>query len=135
MQPPTAFIPNALQPLTIPSLAPLDHSFCHFLIVPFFIIFAPDVRKAGQLLPRFYQVRGGRSPPPPSCAARRPPRVPALVAASSTPGELVHSQCLEAGFDTFLQKPIRFDELCRVLLEVKRCARQAAPITAFFLPS
>eukprot|EP00667_Euglena_gracilis_P005229 EG_transcript_5265 len=54
------------------------------------------------------------------------PRVPALVAASSTPGELVHSQCLEAGFDTFLQKPIRFDELCRVLLEVKRVVSPAS---------
>eukprot|EP00668_Euglena_longa_P009638 GGOE01011656.1.p1 GENE.GGOE01011656.1~~GGOE01011656.1.p1 ORF type:complete len:367 (-),score=91.86 GGOE01011656.1:1971-3005(-) len=52
--------------------------------------------------------------------AKALPRVPYLVAASSTPGELVHGQCLEAGFDAFIQKPIRFPELCRLLLDAKR---------------
>eukprot|EP00668_Euglena_longa_P011046 GGOE01013401.1.p1 GENE.GGOE01013401.1~~GGOE01013401.1.p1 ORF type:complete len:558 (-),score=116.08 GGOE01013401.1:1110-2714(-) len=57
------------------------------------------------------------------------PRVPLLVAASSTPGELVHSQCLDAGFGAFIQKPIRFPELCHLLLEMKRgqcCSRSSS---------
>eukprot|EP00667_Euglena_gracilis_P000563 EG_transcript_563 len=56
-------------------------------------------------------------------AARRVkelPHTPYLVAASSTPEELVRSQCLEAGFDAFLPKPIRFPDLCQVLQDAKR---------------
>eukprot|EP00667_Euglena_gracilis_P001019 EG_transcript_1017 len=48
------------------------------------------------------------------------PQTPYLVAASATPGELVHSQVCDAGFDAFLQKPIRFEELCHVLVDSKR---------------
>eukprot|EP00741_Cyanophora_paradoxa_P000011 tig00000017_g11.t1 len=67
-------------------------------------------------------------PAPPADAGRAAPgRVPYAIALSANVGARDRRQCAEAGYDAFLAKPVRVDDLARALAQAAAAVGRRAP--------